>query len=156
MLRDGQPSASLRVRRAEPGPFTDNEIELLKTFADQAVIAIENTRLFEAEQARTRELQSRSNTRPRRATCWVSSPLADQHSSRCSRPSARTPQRCVAPMRSHLFASTATHCSSRLTTDQFRARRFLRSVTVHAEMRSTAACVSDGVQIQCADLQAET
>ena len=56
ILRDGIAIGSIAVARAQAGPLPDPQIELLKTFADQAVIAIENVRLFEAEQQRTREL----------------------------------------------------------------------------------------------------
>jgi GAF domain-containing protein len=47
---------AISVARAEPVPFSDRQIQLLTTFADQAVIAIENVRLFDEVQARTREL----------------------------------------------------------------------------------------------------
>jgi two-component system, NtrC family, sensor kinase len=57
ILRDGLPIGSIAVARAQAGLLPDRQIELLKTFADQAAIAIENVRLFDAEHHRTHELQ---------------------------------------------------------------------------------------------------
>jgi signal transduction histidine kinase len=56
MLRDGEPIGALGLWRREVRPFTDKQIALMATFANQAVIAIENANLFKELQARTTEL----------------------------------------------------------------------------------------------------
>jgi signal transduction histidine kinase len=56
LIREGHALGAIAIRRTDVRPFEQKHITLLSTFADQAAIAIENVRLFEAEQQRTREL----------------------------------------------------------------------------------------------------
>src|SRR5207245_3314335 len=62
MLREGVPIGALSIAREEIGLFPNAQVELLKTFADQAVIAIENVRLFTELQASNRELTTALDT----------------------------------------------------------------------------------------------
>ena len=83
LRQQGELIGTLNARRIEVRPFTPAQIKLLETFADQAVIAIENVRLFKELQNATAILPRRWSSRPRRARSCASSPARRRISSRC-------------------------------------------------------------------------
>ena len=89
LLRDGKPIGVLALTRHDVRPFTDKQIELVTTFADQAVIAIENVRLFDEVQARTKELTESLDSRRRPPRCSALSAARPASLIRYSKPSSK-------------------------------------------------------------------
>ena len=88
LRQQGELIGTLNARRIEVRPFTPAQIKLLETFADQAVIAIENVRLF-------KNSRSRWSSRRRRVKSWVSSPARRRIFSRCWTWLQKMPRGCA-------------------------------------------------------------
>jgi GAF domain-containing protein len=86
LLREGTAIGVINIRRTEFKPFTEKQVALLETFASQAVIAIENVRLFKELQERIRNYVKPWSIRRRRPKCSVSSAARRRTCSRYSMP----------------------------------------------------------------------
>jgi hypothetical protein len=116
LLRDGMPLGAILIQRMEVMPFTDKQVRLLETFANQAVIAINNVGLFEEVQSRTRELQESLEYQRRSARCSRSFRDHRTNYSLSSMPSLEVRAVCARVSMPLSLAARAICCISSLST----------------------------------------
>jgi two-component system, NtrC family, sensor kinase len=106
LIREGHPIGVLGLTRSSPKPFTDKQIELVTTFADQAVIAIENVRLFDEIQDKSQQLAEASE---RKSQFLARTAMPSVHGSARVR---RTIDRIAASLSGCLTAATRNFCQA--------------------------------------------
>ena len=160
LLREGMPIGVIVLQRKAVQPFTEKQIELVATFADQAVIAIENVRLFDEVQARTRDLSE--SLEQQTATSEVlqgHQPLARRAGACVPGDTVRMPLAFARPQFGIIFASRR-RCVSRVALHgappayaEARRRELLsgcRRTAPSAELRSTKQVVQiDDIHDAC-------